>query len=149
MLLQKDYFCRMEIKGRIDILKHHNLRITDCRLDVLDFFISAGFAIATKDLEDAFTNYDRVTLYRTLNSFVKKGVIHAIPDDSGFARYGVCHDTCSPEDHKHDHMHFKCTSCGTIECIADHHVPEVVIPGYLIANIELIINGTCKDCNSK
>lgn len=137
----------MELDARINVLKRHHLRITDCRLDVLDYLISSGHAIATKDLEDHLSKYDRVTLYRTLNSFLDKGVIHSIPDDSGFARYGVCHETCSPQDHKHDHIHFKCNTCGNIECLSDYQVPEVSLKGYTVANIEMIINGTCKACS--
>ncbi|WP_374987995.1 Fur family transcriptional regulator [Marinoscillum sp. MHG1-6] len=138
----------MELNVLKGILKQHDLRITDCRLDVLDFFIQSEHAISTRALETQFGQYDRVTLYRTINSFTDSGIIHSIPDDSGFARYGLCHETCNPKDHTHDHVHFKCIRCGQIECLPDHHVPTVSIPGYTIRNTELIINGICKSCNS-
>lgn len=131
------------------ILRDHELRITDCRMDVLSAFISTGHAMSTRELEDNFTKYDRVTLYRTLHSFVDKGIIHSIPDDSGFARYGVCHDTCDPEEHHHDHIHFKCEKCGNIECLPKHHVPSIKVPGYSISDVNLIISGVCKLCNSQ
>jgi len=131
-----------EIKN---ILKTHKLRVTEGRVDVLEFFIRQNKTLSFRDLEDEFTDSDRVTLYRTLNSFTEHGVIHKIPDDSGFATYGLCHDTCNSEDHNHDHMHFKCNECGTIECL-EQHIPSVKIPGYHITEANLILKGICKTC---
>lgn len=91
-------------------------------------------------------NYDRVTLYRTLNSFIDKGILHRIPDDSGFASYALCHDECTVKKHNHGHIHFKCTDCGKIECLETEKVPHVSITGYLIKEANLILSGTCKTC---
>ncbi len=128
------------------ILKSHNLRITDGRMDILEFFIERGKALSVKDLEDRFQEYDKVTLYRTLSSFTEHGVLHKIPDDTGTVSYGVCHDTCTSAEHHHDHMHFKCKSCGAIECL-DEHLPDIVVPGYDIQEINLILQGVCSECH--
>ena len=127
-------------------LKEHSLRITDCRMDVLEMFLRSTHALSFRDLEDELDTYDRVTLYRTLNSFIDKGVLHRIPDDSGFASYGICHDTCSPEKHHHDHVHFKCDNCGNIECLPKFHVPKIDIPGYKVHEANLIMSGLCDSC---
>lgn len=127
------------------ILKSHKLSVTAARIDVLEFFIRQNKTLSFKDLEDEFKDSDRVTLYRTLNSFTENGLIHKIPDDSGFATYGLCHDTCSSEDHKHDHMHFKCNECGTIECL-DQHIPSISVPGYKVTEANLILKGVCNNC---
>ena len=126
-----------------DTLKQHALRITDCRMDVLEMFLRSTHALSFKDLEEELSGYDRVTLYRTLNTFIEKGVLHRIPDDSGFASYGICHDTCSPGEHHHDHVHFKCDSCGNIECLPKFNVPKIDIPGYEIHEANLVMNGLC------
>lgn len=130
-----------------NILKAHKLKATAGRIDVLDFFLRQNRTLSFKDLENEFTESDRVTLYRTLSSFTENGVLHKIPDDSGFATYGLCHDTCDSEDHKHDHMHFKCNECGTIECL-ELHVPTVKIPGYQVKEANLILKGICKICSN-
>lgn len=127
------------------ILKTHKLSVTVVRVDVLDFFIRMNRALSFKDLEDEFKDSDRVTLYRTLSSFTEHGVLHKIPDDSGFATYGLCHDTCSSDDHKHDHMHFKCNECGKIECL-ELNIPTVEVPGYKVTEANLILKGTCNNC---
>lgn len=129
------------------ILKSHNLRITDCRLDVMQHFLNKKGALSQGDLENSFNQYDRVTLYRTLNSFLDSGILHRIPNENGTATYGLCHDTCTPEHHEHNHIHFKCNNCGQIECIDDKAVPKVSVPtGYHIEHVNLIVDGICAAC---
>ena len=132
-----------------NLLKSHKLRITDCRIDVLENFYKNDHALSFKDLEENLEDYDRVTLYRTLNSFIEKGLLHRIPSESGFASYGLCKDECTDSSHHHDHVHFKCNICGHIECLPDHHVPKVNLPGYQIEEQNLIANGICKVCKQE
>ena len=136
----------MQYSGLKNILKKHKLRVTDCRMDVLELFLKNDHALTSKDLENELTGYDRVTLYRTLNSFMEKGVLHKIPNDNGYASYGVCHNTCGPDHHQHNHVHFKCSDCGTIECISDQDVPKIQLDGYIINEINYLVNGVCKSC---
>ena len=129
------------------ILKTHQLRITDCRLDVIQFFLKEKSALSQSDLENKFDKYDRVTLYRTLNSFLESGILHKIPNETGTATYGLCHDTCSPDHHEHNHVHFKCNSCGQIECLEEKVSHKVSVPsGYKIDGINMIVDGTCSKC---
>ena len=130
-------------------LKKHQLRITDCRMDVLEFFQQHHKALALKDLEERFQEYDRVTLYRTLHSFEENGLLHKIPGDSGSAVYGLCND-CEASSHHHNHMHFKCNNCGTTECIdTQFDVPVVNLPkNYQLTDMDVIVNGICESCNA-
>lgn len=128
-----------------EILKSRDLRITDGRIDVLEFFLRKGKALSIKDIQEELKDSDRVTLYRILNAFTENGVLHKIPDDSGQVTFGLCHDTCDAKDHNHDHMHFKCLECGNIECL-EQHVPPVSIPGYRITEANLTLKGVCKSC---
>lgn len=127
-------------------LKSHSLRITDSRIDVLEMFFRAKHALSFRDLEEEFDGYDRVTLYRTLSSFISKGILHKIPSEDGFTSYGLCSSECTEISHNHDHVHFKCNICGHIECLSDHHVPKVNLPGYEVEEQNLIVNGICKMC---
>ena len=137
----------MEVSQLKTILKTHKLRITDCRLDVLNFFLQHKGALSQGNLEARFKQYDRVTLYRTLNSFLESGILHRIPNDNGTATYGLCHTTCSPDSHDHNHIHFKCNNCGQIECLDDKQVPSVSVPnGYKVENVNLIVDGICAEC---
>jgi Fur family ferric uptake transcriptional regulator len=129
-----------------NLLKGHSLRITDCRIDVLQKFYTEAHALSFRDLEETLDSYDRVTLYRTLNSFIDKGLLHRIPNDTGIASYALCREGCDEKTHHHDHVHFKCNVCGHIECISDVHVPAIDLPDYQIEEINLIMNGICKMC---
>jgi Fur family ferric uptake transcriptional regulator len=137
----------MATKALEKILKSHELRITNCRVDVLLAFKKTSGALSLGVLENQFPQYDRVTLYRTLNSFLDSGILHKIPNDQGTATYGLCHETCSPKDHNHDHIHFKCNECGKLECLDEMTVPEVRLPeGYSLGQINLIVDGVCAQC---
>ncbi|MCV9385873.1 Fur family transcriptional regulator [Reichenbachiella ulvae] len=137
----------MQFSELKNFLKQHKLRVTDCRLDVLQLFKSKKHALTSRVLEDELTGYDRVTLFRTLNTFIEAGIVHKIPDDSGVARYGVCDSKCDAEAHHHDHVHFKCDECGNVDCLPTHHVPRIEIPGYIIKDSNMILNGLCRACN--
>jgi len=148
------YFCNCKATGMRyseikEIIKDHKLRVTDCRIDVLGLFHEKQRAVSIKDLEENLPGYDRVTLYRTLNSFAENGLVHKIPDDSGFASYGLCHSTCTSTAHQHNHIHFKCNSCGTVECMdKEIQLPDYTLPGnYSSSEVDIIINGVCGKCN--
>lgn len=131
------------------LLKNHHLRITDCRIDVLEKFYITDHALSFKDLEDELNDYDRVTLYRTLNSFIDQGLLHKIPNDSGMATYGLCREDCTEEAHHHDHVHFKCNICGHVECFPNYHTPVIDLPDYDVEESYLILNGVCKTCREE
>lgn len=142
------YFCNMKYSELKRSLKSHKLRITDCRMDILEYFQQQRKALTFKDLEDKFHEYDRVTLYRTLHSFADNGLLHKIPDDSGAVTYGLC-DDCDVEAHHHNHMHFKCNICGTTECLNNPiKLSKITLPTeYEMMGIDVIINGICKQCH--
>lgn len=145
--MQIVYLLAMSREQYIHILKEHDLRITNCRLDVIELFMNEKSALSQGDLENNLKEYDRVTLYRTLHSFLDSGILHKIPNEDGNATYGLCHDTCSPDHHHHNHIHFKCNNCGQIECLEEKEVPQVTVPsGYQIEGINMIVDGVCANC---
>ena len=127
------------------ILKSHKLRVTDGRIEVLEYFLRENKTLSIKDLHEELKDSDRVTLYRILNAFTENGVLHKVPGDSGMVTYGLCHDTCDDKNHNHDHMHFKCDECGITECL-DQLIPPITIPGYLVKEADLILKGVCSRC---
>lgn len=133
----------------LDLLRRHQLRITDARQDVLRCFIGRGFAMSHADLEALLTDYDRVTLYRTLGTFEEHGIVHRVLDDSGATKYALCAEACTDHHHHDDHVHFKCTVCGQTECLEGVHVPTLVLPaGYQGTELNVLIQGRCARCVS-
>jgi Fur family ferric uptake transcriptional regulator len=131
-----------------EILKTNQLSITDSRKKILGLFLGSEGALAHADIEkNAGEKFDRVTVYRTLQVFVDKGIIHTIPTPDNSIKYALCKDDCS-EGHHHDHhVHFQCRQCGNTYCLDDVTTPEVKLPkGYAAEQIEVVINGVCKNC---
>ncbi|HOY41828.1 MAG TPA: transcriptional repressor [Chitinophagales bacterium] len=131
------------------ILKHHNLRITQVRLEILQFFQTNKIALTHADLETFFSKkFDRVTIYRTLTSFLENGLLHKIPDDSGIAKYALCHHEGTEHTHDDHHVHFKCKKCEKIECLHNLEIPKLHLPKkYKMEHANLLIEGICAYCN--
>lgn len=133
-----------------EILRRNNLSITDSRKKILMLFLQSPDALAHGDIEKkAGEKFDRVTIYRTLQTFVDKGIIHSIPTADNMVRYALC-KACDEGHHHDDHVHFMCSTCGTTTCL-DHIVsPGIELPkGYTAQNVQVVINGVCKNCNGK
>lgn len=132
-----------------DILKQYGLRSTDCRSLIVDLFLQTPHALSHADVEESVgKEYDRVTIYRTLRTFLDKGVIHKVLDDLAFPKYALCKATCDVHAHHHAHVHFKCNECGQTNCLEEVMIPVVNLPtGYRMAETNLLINGICLNCN--
>ncbi len=131
-----------------DILKEFNLRHTDCREEVLSVFDRNHTALSHGDLEEQVNQkYDRVTIYRTLKTFLEKGLLHKVLDGDGGTRYALCKNDCKTDDHHHDHVHFKCDTCGNTTCLDHVHIPALKLPdGYTRQEINLLVQGVCPAC---
>lgn len=133
------------------ILQTNHLRNTAGRAEVLDTFLVHDHALAHRDIEEKLSSQlDRVTLYRTLKTFLDKGIIHKVLDDTGNIKYALCGEACPEEEHNHNHVHFKCTSCGHTMCLEQVLIPSVSLPrGYRYAEANLLIHGVCDKCSTE
>lgn len=132
-----------------NLLKSHKLRVTDCRLDTLRLFHSNNFALSQPFLEkDLGKDYDRVTIYRTLSSFMDAGLIHKVPDDTGLSKYALCyHEKTENHMHNDHHLHFKCEVCGNTQCIEGVELPEFSAPkGFVFNETTVLVQGICPEC---
>lgn len=131
------------------VLRRKNLNITDSRKKILSLFLDHQDALAHADIEkNTGEKFDRVTVYRTLQTFVEKGIVHTIPTADNAVLYALCKD-CDEAHHHDDHVHFVCRSCNTTICLDDVVSPEIKLPqGYSASEVHVVINGLCKNCNS-
>ena len=132
-----------------DLLRKNQLSITASRRNILELFLQSGSALAHHDIESKTEEkYDRVTVYRTLQTFMEKGIIHTIPTPDNSIKYALCKDNCEEGHHHDDHVHFMCTKCGITTCLEDVHVPEIKLPrGYNTRQTEVVVSGLCKACS--
>lgn len=131
-----------------NLLKNHKLRSTPNRQTILHLFLRKEHALSHADIENEIADaLDRVTVYRTIKTFLSRGLIHKVLDDEGSLKYALCPSDCSPAEHHHDHVHFKCVRCGQTQCL-DAEVPEMRLPrGYVPEEINVLIQGICPDCS--
>lgn len=138
----------------VKILKNKKLRHTDARESVLQYFSQKKHALAHSDIESHFgTNFDRVTLYRTLKTFLDNDLIHKVLDDEGGMKYALCvghhHEAQASQAHNHDHVHFKCMACGETSCLDQVVIPTFNLPtGYSKIEMNLLVQGNCASCNT-
>ena len=129
------------------LLKNFQMRSTPVRQEILRLFLNKEYALSHADIEKEISNsLDRVTVYRTLKTFLDKGLIHKVLDDEGSLKYALCNEACTTVEHHHDHVHFKCIRCGQTNCL-DIIVPGVKLPkGYKAQTVNVLIQGICERC---
>lgn len=135
-------------KAILDILKKNRLSITDSRARILELFLSQSGALAHGDIEKRTgERFDRVTVYRTLNSFLNKGIIHTIPTTDNSIRYALCKENCEEGHHHDNHVHFVCDDCGNTICLDEVTIPQIQLPeGFRPKQVEMIVSGKCDAC---
>ena len=137
------------MEAQIDyILKRNQLSVTGSRKKILELFLASKGALAHGDIEKKTgEKFDRVTVYRTLQVFLEKGIIHNIPTSDNSVRYALCKSDCTEGHHHDNHVHFVCINCGNTICLADVLVPEVKLPlGFKPKESQMVVEGVCKDC---
>ena len=132
----------------ITILSRHQIRKTPFRINVLDIFLkSKSRALNNADIETALSDYDRITLYRTLKTFEKSGIIHQAIDGSNESKFALCHQDCTEHAHHDNHAHFLCNQCGETSCLENVIHPSFSLPNdYQLEKVHLALSGTCASC---
>ena len=138
------------MEKKIDVLlKDNGLSVTSGRKKILELFLLQDGALSHSDIEKrAGEKFDRVTVYRTLQVFLEKGIIHSIPTADNSIRYALCKDNCSEGHHHDDHVHFICNTCGSTVCLEAVTIPPIKLPkGFIAQQVEMLVSGVCKSCN--
>jgi Fur family ferric uptake transcriptional regulator len=133
------------------LLKESGLSITDSRKQILQLFLdNKGGALKHGDIEKALQQMDRVTIYRSLQIFSNKGVIHSIPSSDGTTKYALCQGACTEGHHHDNHVHFYCNHCEMTVCLDGVEVPTVKLPnGFKSQQMDMVLNGLCNQCSSQ
>ena len=131
------------------LLREKNIKVTETRTEILRILSEANAAISYSSIQERTQiKLDKVTVYRTLDTFENKGIIHSVPSAEGVKLYSFCKDDC--HDHRHDdnHVHFHCEKCDETTCLYDSVIPEIELPkNYKISVSKLIVHGICPNCD--
>ena len=124
------------------MLQEKNLKLTITRLEILSFFIHNSTGHSLNSIQQSFSAiFDRVTIYRTLNTFVDMGFLTKTISTSGSSYY-LFHS--SPTE---VHPHLKCKYCDSILCLpALPDKYKVQLKSFEIEAIPILLEGVCDDC---
>jgi Fur family peroxide stress response transcriptional regulator len=138
----------MANKSIIKILIQNDLKVTPQRVAILEVILG----LDTHPTADNITEYLRLThpnislgtIYKTLDVFSKKGIVHKVSTDKDTTRY-------DPVNERHYHLY--CPESGRIEDFYDEELIKILddylikksIPNFTIDDINLQIRGRFTD----
>ena len=131
-----------------DILTRKEVKPTSNRILVMRELIKASHPVSLADLEISLGfSMDKASIFRVLELFAEKDIIHVIEDGSRSLKYELCH---SGTHHTiaDQHVHFYCERCKETYCFENVSVPLVNIPeGFSPHAINYMIKGICPKCS--
>ena len=130
-----------------NILTSKGVKPTANRMLVLKELERSSHPVNLADLEMSLYPMDKASIFRVLELFSEKDIIHVIEDGSRSLKYELCHG----KDHHSltdQHAHFYCEKCGAVECLEDVDLPQIAFPeNYKVKSVNLMFKGICSKCN--
>lgn len=131
-----------------NILTDRGIKPTANRILVMKELMKASNPVNLADLEVLLEfSMDKASIFRVLELFAEKDVVHVIEDGSRSLKYELCHsgDKHSIAD---QHAHFYCEHCKETYCIEAARVPMIDIPdGFIPHSINYMVKGICPKCS--
>ena len=130
------------------LLKDHGFNCTKMQIATLAVLIQAEQPVSRGEIINSLEgrNPDKTTIYRILERFCQKGIVHKAYVDKRAWEYELA-DKCT--NHQ-CHPHFKCTNCGKVTCLFDVHVPLVKGLGkdFIFQRKKIMIEGVGPECSA-
>jgi len=132
----------------IDRSKDLGIKVTPQRIAIYRELASTDQHPSTetiyKKIKDYYPNISLTTVYRTLETFEKLGLIAAVNVLYNAARYDA---NLTP------HHHIVCTDCKKVEDVYDESLNNLDISNktlgdYKVEGYSLLLSGQCKSCRS-
>lgn len=127
-------------------LQRSGLRYTQVRKSVFATLQHATHPMSTTSIIDTLPAIDKVSVYRTIELFLKLDIITAVP-------YGwkAHYELASP--FKPHHHHFQCTHCLELMDIHAAELEKLVTKlannyQFTVSTHTFELNGVCKQCRS-
>lgn len=126
------------------VLRKHKCRATAIRIKALCLLITNEKAFSISEIEEHLDEADRVTIYRTLNSFVEVGLVSKVLNNKGVTCYFYKGDE---HQEKSTHPHLHCKSCNKVICLPEY--PDSyfkTLNDYQAEHIPILLEGECQNC---
>lgn len=133
-------------KQACTMLKAAKLYSTTGRVAILKVLIKSGKPLS-QNLNARLTGeerFDKVTIYRTLESLLKVGLVYKVFTDKRAQHFEFAHN-CTEQQ---CHPHFTCSNCGDTHCLTDVSLPLAKSPrsGFVIHRQQVCLEGLCPKC---
>lgn len=134
----------------ISTLRKHKAYVTRNRIAVLKvLYESEGSISVSRIRKSAAVGLDRVSVYRTLQFLLEKGLVLAIPSSKGNPHYMLTETVkhASTDLCKDPLVYFSCTKCGftePVEQMENFHFPQ--LQKHKINNCYIVFQGICNNC---
>jgi Fur family transcriptional regulator, ferric uptake regulator len=138
---------KLVFKEKIEkLLSSAKLKKTEPRRMVLEVLLNATQPRTADEISSLIgeAGPNRVTVYRILESMVKKGIVHR-----AFVAEGSQHFEMADKCTEHQcHPHFVCTGCGKTSCMHDISVSMATSAptGFVIQRQQVRLEGLCPRC---
>ncbi len=132
------------------MLRRVGLRATRARRAVLSALRRAERPVSHQEIagQRGVADLDRVTLYRTLATLARAGLLHRVQGVDGVWRY--CSHPEIAGQCGGNHIHFLCVSCNQMSCLPEQPLPWVGVPdGVEVFGKQLLVYGRCRDCRGR
>lgn len=133
-----------------NLLGAKGVKPTANRILVIKELLKASHPMSLADMEEALGyTMDKASIFRALELFTAKDVVHAIEDGSRSLKYELCRssDRHSISD---QHVHFHCEQCKETYCLETVSVPLIDIPeGFTPRSVNYMIKGLCPKCSKQ
>ena len=134
-----------DIKAR-EMLKAAKLYCTSGRIDILTVLMKAGKPLCQDQIAQISgrERFDKVTIYRTLESLLGVGLVHKAYMDKRAWHFELANNCTESQCHPH----FTCTSCGATHCLKGMSLPMAKSPhrGFIIHRQKVRLEGLCPAC---
>lgn len=130
----------------LEMLKSAGLYHTENRVSIMKILFNARKPISQDSIAGkSEKHFDKVTIYRTLESLVKAGIVHKAFINKRASHYELAH-RCTE---KQCHPHFTCTNCGSTHCLVGLSIPMAAAnyKGFTITHQQVHLEGLCPDCS--
>lgn len=131
----------------VENLKQSGLKVTEARISVLKALSKGHGPYSAEDLHQKMDEAacDLATIYRTLISLEKAGLINRCEFGDGTARYELVHGA------SHHHHHVICRKCKKVEVLDDCELQDLnqfaIRKGFREVTHSLEFFGVCPECN--
>ncbi len=130
-------------------LQGKGIKPTPNRILVMRELLNSSRPVSLADLEISLKTMDKASIFRVIELFAEKEIIHVLEDGSRSLKYELCHGK-THHSINDQHVHFYCEKCGNVFCFESIAVPHVEVPeSFHVKSINFMLKGRCPKCNNK